>query len=191
MSGQDLITQLKERFGDQIQGANLEAIDPWIEIAPEGLLEVCRFLHDDPELRFDFLSCISGVDYFEPDPKKAAKLNWEPHLEVVYHLWSVTNKKSLVLKVGKMLWGMNFQRFLRWWRSGVRRTGTNARFMISRVFISVVTPICDGFSARKIGSGIPSGKIMKCHSNTMESAVAETKSFGRPTHLTSNHQRTP
>ena len=50
MSGQDLITQLKERFGDQIQGANLEAIDPWIEIAPEGLLEVCRFLHDDPEL---------------------------------------------------------------------------------------------------------------------------------------------
>lgn len=99
MSGQDLITQLKERFGDQIQGANLEAIDPWIEIAPEGLLEVCRFLHDDPELRFDFLSCISGVDYFEPDPKKAAKLDWEPHLEVVYHLWSVANKKSLVLKV--------------------------------------------------------------------------------------------
>ncbi len=35
------------------------------------------------------LNCITGVDYFEPDPKKAAKVAWQPHLEVVYHLWSV------------------------------------------------------------------------------------------------------
>lgn len=99
MSGQDLITRLKEKFGDQITNTQLDAIDPWIEVAPDGLLDVCLFLRDDSQLRFDFLSCISGVDYFEPDPKKAAKLKWEPHLEVVYHLWSVPNKTTLVLKV--------------------------------------------------------------------------------------------
>jgi NADH-quinone oxidoreductase subunit C len=45
------------------------------------------------------LNCISGVDYFEPDPKKAAKTGWTPHMEVVYHLWSFKNKASLVVKV--------------------------------------------------------------------------------------------
>ena len=99
MSGQDLISRLKDQFGDQITNVNLEAIDPWIEVAPDHLVDICMFLRDDADTRFDFLSCISGVDYFEPDPKKAAKVDWEPHLEVVYHLWSVANKTSLVLKV--------------------------------------------------------------------------------------------
>lgn len=99
MSGQAFLDQLKKKFGDKITGANLDALDPWIEVSPEGLVEVCRYLRDDPKLRFNMLNCISGVDYCEPDPKKAAKAGWEPHLEVVYHLWSLPNKTSLVLKV--------------------------------------------------------------------------------------------
>lgn len=99
MSGQAFLDQLKKKFGDKITGAFLDALDPWIEVSPEGLVEVCRYLRDDPKLRFNMLNCISGVDYFEPDPKKAAKTGWEPHLEVVYHLWSLPNKTSLVLKV--------------------------------------------------------------------------------------------
>ena len=99
MSGPAFLDQLKKKFGDKITGANFEAIDPWIEVSPHGLLEVCRYLRDDPKLRFNMLNCISGVDYFEADPKKAAKTGWEPHLEVVYHLWSLPNKTSLVLKV--------------------------------------------------------------------------------------------
>ena len=99
MSGPAFLDQLKKKFGDKITGANFDAIDPWIEVSPEGLLEVCRYLRDDPKLRFNMLNCISGVDYFEADPKKAAKTGWEPHLEVVYHLWSLPNKTSLVLKV--------------------------------------------------------------------------------------------
>jgi NADH-quinone oxidoreductase subunit C len=99
MSGTSFIDGLKARFGERITGTNLEAIDPWIEVAPDGLLEVCRWLHDDPDCQFNFLNCISGVDYFEPDPKKAAKTGWQPHTEVVYHLWSLPHKRSLVLKV--------------------------------------------------------------------------------------------
>jgi NADH-quinone oxidoreductase subunit C len=99
MSGQNILDRLKKKFGDQISGANLTAIDPWIEVSPDGIVDVCRFLRDDPELRLDMLNCISGVDYFEADPKKAAKVDWQPHMEVVYHLSSTIKKHTLVLKV--------------------------------------------------------------------------------------------
>ncbi len=99
MSGQAFLDRLKAKFGDTITGANLEALDPWIEVAPDRLPDVCRYLRDEPNLQFNMLSSISGVDYFEPDAKKAAKTGWEPHLEVVYHLWSVRHRASLVLKV--------------------------------------------------------------------------------------------
>ena len=99
MSGQSILDRLKREFGEQITGANLNALDPWIEVSPEGLVGVCRYLRDDPELRLDLLNCISGVDYFEPDPKKAAKVEWTPHMEVVYHLSSTVKKHTLVLKV--------------------------------------------------------------------------------------------
>ena len=36
------------------------------------MVEVCRYLHDDPDQQYDYLNCISGVDYFHTDPKKAA-----------------------------------------------------------------------------------------------------------------------
>jgi NADH-quinone oxidoreductase subunit C len=104
MSGQTLVDRLKQKFGDTITGANLQAIDPWIEVAPHRLAEVCSFLRDDAELRLDYLNCITGVDYFEPDPKKAAKTGWEPHMEVVYHLSSTVKKHSLVLKVMLPRW---------------------------------------------------------------------------------------
>ncbi len=99
MNGQAFLDRLKKNFGDKITGANFENIDPWIEVSPGGLVEVCRYLRDEPDLKFDMLSCISGVDYFEPDAKKAAKVTWQPHTEVVYHLWSVKHRTSLVLKV--------------------------------------------------------------------------------------------
>jgi NADH-quinone oxidoreductase subunit C len=99
MSGQAFLDRLKGRFGDRITGANLEAIDPWIEVAPEGLLPLCKYLRDEPDLRFNMLNCVSGVDYCEPDPKKAAKADFRPHVEVVYHLSSLPHKTTLVLKV--------------------------------------------------------------------------------------------
>ncbi len=99
MRGPEFLERLKQRFPNRITGANLEAIDPWIEVSTEGLLDLCRYLRDEPDLRFDMLNCITVVDYFEPDPKKAAKVTWKPHLELVYHLWSVPHRVSLVLKV--------------------------------------------------------------------------------------------
>lgn len=99
-----MFDRLKKKFGDLIVGANLTNVDPWVEVKPEGLVAVCEHLKNDSESQFNLLNCITVVDYFEPDPKKAAKAGWEPHLEVVYHLSSVTKKHSLVLKVMLPRW---------------------------------------------------------------------------------------
>lgn len=109
MNGQAFVDRLKKRFGEQITGANLEAIDPWIEIAPTALSDVGRYLRDESDLRFDMLNCITVVDYFEPDPAKAAKAGFDPHLELVYHLWSVPNKVTLVLKLMLPRWANDVQ----------------------------------------------------------------------------------
>lgn len=99
MDASAILERLQRRFGDRITGSDSGAIDPWVAVTPGALPEVCRYLRDDPELRFNFLHCISGVDYFEPDPKKAAKIEWQPHLEVLYHLSSLVDKHRLVVKV--------------------------------------------------------------------------------------------
>jgi len=91
--------RLTDALGDQITGSKLDEIDPWISLAPAALVAACRLLRDDPAMRFDLLQCITAVDYFEPDPKKAAKVEWQPHLELVYHLLSLTHKHRIVLKL--------------------------------------------------------------------------------------------
>ena len=99
MTPADIVANLEARFGPKIKSKNLEAIDPFVVVEPADLVDVCRHLRDDPALRFDLLNCISGVDYLEVDPKKAAKAGFEPHFEVVYHLHSFTHRHRFVLKL--------------------------------------------------------------------------------------------
>lgn len=96
---------LVEQFGEsKITGVNLEATDPWVEVAPAAILEVAQFLKYDPRLAFDHLNDLCGVDYCEPDPKKVKKFGHDPHLEVVYHLSSYDQRHSLVVKVKLPRW---------------------------------------------------------------------------------------
>jgi NADH-quinone oxidoreductase subunit C len=104
MSGPSLVDQLKSKFGDAVTGANLENVDPWVEVSPEGIVAVSKFLRDEPSLAFDYCNSVTAVDYCEPDPKKAAKVSWQPHSEVVYHLFSMKHKHNLVLKVMLPRW---------------------------------------------------------------------------------------
>ena len=75
--------------------------------AGADLVEVCRFLRDTPDLAFDFLSNVTGVDW--PDPAKAdavavpAATPASPpaagFLEVLYHLYSTSRRVGpLVLR---------------------------------------------------------------------------------------------
>jgi NADH-quinone oxidoreductase subunit C len=99
MTAAEIAAVLEEKFGGRIKGKNLEAIDPFLSVEPAALVEICRFLRDEPRLDFSLLNCISGVDYLEPDPKKAPKAGFDPHTEVVYHLQSFTKRHRFVLKV--------------------------------------------------------------------------------------------
>jgi NADH-quinone oxidoreductase subunit C len=86
METQAILDRLQQRFGQWVTGSDAGAIDPWVGIAPEGLVEGCRFLRD------------------EPDPKKAQKVQWQPHLEVLYHLSSLVHRHRLVARVTLPRW---------------------------------------------------------------------------------------
>jgi NADH-quinone oxidoreductase subunit C len=87
MDARSIYERLKTRFGSSVPACQLEAKDPWIVVEPAAIADVCRTLHDDPALRFDSLSNLSGVDY------KA-----DGQIEIVYHLYSYTHRHSIVLK---------------------------------------------------------------------------------------------
>jgi NADH-quinone oxidoreductase subunit C len=59
-------------------------------VATEAIAEVAAFCKEDPDLAFDNLMCLSGVDYPGEDP---------PRMEVVYHLLSYTHHHTFALKV--------------------------------------------------------------------------------------------
>lgn len=104
MRGPAFLEQLEERLPGAVTGRNLEALDPWIEVGPDRLVDVSRWLKHSSNPRFDSLECVTAIDWFEPDPKKAAKAGWRPRLEVVYHLWSTSARVSLVIKVTLPRW---------------------------------------------------------------------------------------
>jgi NADH-quinone oxidoreductase subunit C len=87
LSFEQIRERLAARFGDAV-GPPVAAKDPFVVVQGEKLVEVSRFLRDDPELAFDYLIDAAGVDY----PK-------ENLIRVVYHLQSLSLKHTFKLKV--------------------------------------------------------------------------------------------
>ncbi|MGD9127450.1 MAG: NADH-quinone oxidoreductase subunit C [Planctomycetia bacterium] len=104
MDAKKIVDTLKSKHAEAIISSDLEAIDPSVEITAESLLDVCRTLRDDPQLNMNYLSLVTAVDYFEPDEKKAAKVTWEPHIDVLYHLSSIPGKQRIVVRVKLPRW---------------------------------------------------------------------------------------
>jgi NADH-quinone oxidoreductase subunit C len=101
MTAAEIAALLDQQFGSRIKSKKLDApgCDPFVVLEAIDLPDVCRYLRDEPRLAFDLLNCVSGVDYLEPDPKKAPKAGYEPHTEVVYHLSSFKHRHRFVVKV--------------------------------------------------------------------------------------------
>jgi NADH-quinone oxidoreductase subunit C len=105
MTAADVATVLQSEFAAAVTGVAQAGPDLSVTVEADRLVEVCTFLRDDPRLRFEILNDISGVDYLEPDPKKAPKAGFEPHLEVVYHLSSFSHPgRRFTLKVVLPRW---------------------------------------------------------------------------------------
>jgi NADH-quinone oxidoreductase subunit C len=80
---------LRDRFNDAIGRIEVVWGETTVYVARTRLLEIVRWLHDDPEQQYDYLSDVTAVEY--RDPERA--------LEVVWHLRSLPHRRFLRLKV--------------------------------------------------------------------------------------------
>ena len=81
---------LARRLAEAVPGAVEDSNERDVWVTPDSVLDVCQFLKEDPDLRFDYLVSVSAVDYIE-------------HFEVVYHLVSMAHNHGTVVKT--RCWG--------------------------------------------------------------------------------------
>jgi NADH-quinone oxidoreductase subunit C len=117
----DSIEQIKARIEAAILGAKIDVVtnsspsqQHSLLIDNEHALAVAHFLRDDPALRLDFCSNVTGVDWLDRTVKKTVKVkklvNGEEkevdetteekipgYLEAVYHLYSIAHKHGPVI----------------------------------------------------------------------------------------------
>lgn len=108
------LEQIKDRLAQAFPGARLavvpngSAANPaFLLIEPEHAHKIAKFLRDDPELRFDYASNVTGVDWPERTVKEKVRVRQiidgmeketeavverktPGFLEAVYHLYSMT-----------------------------------------------------------------------------------------------------
>ena len=82
------VQKLKEKFPNSVIDIHSFRGDDTVVVRKDDILEICRFLKNDPEMSFDFLSDLCGVDYMGRDPR----------FEVVYHLFSIGKHHRIRLK---------------------------------------------------------------------------------------------
>lgn len=86
MDAKAIFQSLKTRFGDAVIELQDAGFDPaFVVVAPGAILQVARFLRDDPSMKFDSLMCLSGVDY-------------KDSFAVAYHLHSLSLRHKVGVK---------------------------------------------------------------------------------------------
>lgn len=83
------VRKLREGFPDAILSTKSFRNETTIVVTSSEIVRVCRYLKEDPDLRYDFLSDLTAVD----------RLREYPRFEVVYHLYSLQFKRRVRLKV--------------------------------------------------------------------------------------------
>jgi len=112
---QSLIDLLRETHADAVLSSHSEKGDEIVTVPRERLVEVCRFLKDDPRADMKLLAQISGVDLLTyatestgggalasidvPAYDLERKRPVEPRFRVAYNLGSVTKKHRLRVRV--------------------------------------------------------------------------------------------
>ena len=88
MEAKEIYGRLERQFPGTVSGLRDDVFDPYLHVEPQLIVEVCRYLRDDPELTFEVLSDLTALDL----PK-------DNKLQVVYHLYSYSRRHQIVLKV--------------------------------------------------------------------------------------------
>ena len=88
MTPEEIQASLAAKFGDAVGPLQPANKDPWVEVKPAAIREVCAFLKADERFRFDCLMNLSALDW----PK-------QNQIHVVYHLFSYARRHAFILKV--------------------------------------------------------------------------------------------
>ncbi len=90
MNFHEIKARIEKQFGQGlIKNQDDQVRQPWLEVDVALLADLALFLRDDPDLGFDFLNNLSGVDYGTESQ----------NLGITYHLSSLIHEHHLVLKV--------------------------------------------------------------------------------------------
>lgn len=92
MTSEEIVAKCQSSLGGDLVQAEVNLGDAVIHVSPEALPKAAEWLKNDPDLRFDYLSQITGVDYLEQDR--------EPRFEAVYELHSIDHGHSIRIRVG-------------------------------------------------------------------------------------------
>lgn len=74
---------------DSVEGAKFDREELSLYVERSALREACVLLRDDPNCPFNFLSDVTCVDWYPTQPR----------FEVIYHLFSISRKERIRLKV--------------------------------------------------------------------------------------------
>lgn len=88
----ETIRQARERFGDDILEAGVHNSSQVIVVKPERLIELARFLKEEPGLAYEALVDVTAVDRSKLPLKEG-----EARFQTVYQLRSYTHKEHLTL----------------------------------------------------------------------------------------------
>lgn len=88
MDNESLATIIKRHFSDAILGSRIFRNELTLDVKRDRIVDIARFLKEDKELDFNFLSDLCGVDRVETDDV----------FEVVYHLYSLRKNHRIRLK---------------------------------------------------------------------------------------------
>jgi NADH-quinone oxidoreductase subunit C len=89
MEAKEIYSRLEKQFPGKVSDFKGDVIDPCLLVDSQSIVDVCRYLREDPDLKFEVLSDLTAVDL----PK-------EDKIQVVYHLYSYSKHHQIVLKVG-------------------------------------------------------------------------------------------
>ncbi len=105
-------SKLRSAFGDAILSVAELNGQVSVEVRRDRIVEVCKFLKEDPELEFTYLSDLCGADMLNFEDRSARKAYLaiehehrpesapnEERFAVIYQLTSLKNKSRLRLKV--------------------------------------------------------------------------------------------
>jgi NADH-quinone oxidoreductase subunit C len=102
-TSEEIYKSLKEKFGDSIIELNSSLpVETYIVINPQSIDEVCFFLKENEDFKFESLMCLSGIDDANGEKKKnddGSMTIIGGTLSVFYHLESIELKHKVTLKV--------------------------------------------------------------------------------------------